>query len=115
MSKTAEYALSRMTASMGQAERNEQLSKMRAACSDKDLRDIVSDHRTSVFGPTAGQSTVVPSGAGRVTTPGWYEPPPLGARDWCSMSEGERKLRDEEWARDYAARKAAQKDQSDKG
>jgi hypothetical protein len=112
MSKTAEYALDNLCRSMGQAEQAEMQRKMREACSDKDLRDIVADFRTyspSLPVPKDNTATAVPAGAGRVQTWGWCDPVPLQRRDWAGMSEVERKARDEEWARNAESRKAVEK------
>jgi hypothetical protein len=84
MSKTEEYALQRLTASMGRGEQAEMRRSMQQACDTKTMQDIVNDHRTSVFGPGAGPAAkVVPADAGKVTTGtdgvkwGWQEPRPL--------------------------------------
>jgi hypothetical protein len=55
MSKTAEYALEQMCRSLGRQEQSEQLRRMRQACDDKTMRDIVADNRNSVF-PITGNS-----------------------------------------------------------
>jgi hypothetical protein len=105
---------------MGRAEQAEMQRKMREACSDQTLRDIVADNRNSVFLPVPkdNSATAVPAGAGRVQTWGWCDPVPLQRRDWCSMTKEEIAQRDLEWAKDYEARKQAEKqvkeDQSDK-
>jgi hypothetical protein len=70
MSRTEEFALDQLCRSMGQAERNEQWAQMRKACSDADLKAIVNDHRTSVFGQSEAPSNV------KVGS-GWVEPKPL--------------------------------------
>jgi hypothetical protein len=87
MSKTAEFALEQMCRSMGRQEQSEQLRRMREACSDKTMRDIVADNRNSVFLPAPrSPATVVPVGAGKTLTgddgakhrgSGWTEPPSI--------------------------------------
>jgi hypothetical protein len=89
------------------------------AVDDKLMRDIVNDFRT--YSPTPRSEgpaeTVTPVGAGRVIDGGdgakhrswgWQDPIPLERRDWASMSEQERAARDEEWRREYAARREAE-------
>jgi hypothetical protein len=114
---TEEYALANMTRNMGRSEQSEQQRAMRRACDDATMRAIVGDHRTSVFGPSVGPaSKVIPADAGKVVDGGdgakhkwgWVDPIPLERRDWASMSESERKARDEEWAKEFAARRAAE-------
>jgi hypothetical protein len=111
---TEEYALQNMTRSMGRSEQGEQQRAMQRACDDKTMRDIINDHRTSVFGPTVGAKVTV-SGAGTVIDgdsrprgSGWVEAVPLGARDWCSMTKAEIEQRDAEWKKEFEARRAAE-------
>jgi hypothetical protein len=107
---TEEFALANMTRSMGRSEQTEQQRAMQRACDDATMRAIVGDHRTSVFGPSVGPAaTVVPVGAGKVVDrSGWADPAPLNRRDWASMTKEEIAARDEEWRKDFEARKQAE-------
>jgi hypothetical protein len=108
---TEEYALSRLTNTLGRGEQTEQQRAMQRACDDKTMRDIVADNRNSVFLPSQG-ATVTVSGAGRVidggNKSGWVDPAPLNRRDWASMTKEEIAARDEEWRREFEARKQAE-------
>jgi hypothetical protein len=113
MSKTAEYALEQMCRSLGRQEQSEQLRRMREACSDKTMRDIVADNRNSVFLPAPpSPATVVPVGAGRVIDggdgaahrgSGWTEPPSID--NWRAPGlEHMDRMMDQQDAIDRAAR-----------
>jgi hypothetical protein len=101
MSRTAEYALERMTASMGRQEQAEMQKSYRQACDDATMRAIVADNRNSVHLPANPAAKVVPADAGRVTTgtdgSGWAESRPLrasGGDGWAYMTPEERAERD---------------------
>ena len=109
MSRTAEYALERMTASMGRQEQAEMQKSYRQACDDATMRAIVADNRNSVHLPANPAAKVVPADAGRVTTgtdgSGWVAP--ATHKSWFEMSAVEREELERERARESAARKAA--------
>jgi hypothetical protein len=70
MSRTEEFALDQLCRTMGRQEQSEMWRQMQRACSDQDLKAIVNDHRTSVFGQSEAPSNV------KVGS-GWVEPKPL--------------------------------------
>jgi hypothetical protein len=113
MSRTEEYALERMTASMGRSEQSEMRRAMQQACDDATMRGILEDNRNSVFLPAPrSAATVVPVGAGKVVDGeaaqqghGWVDPVPLERRDWASMTKAEIEQRDKEWAKEFAGRR----------
>jgi hypothetical protein len=109
MSRTAEYALERMTSSMGRSEQNEMRRAMQQACDDATMRGILEDNRNSVFLPAPrSAATVTVSSAGRVIDgdrSGWVDPVPLERRDWASMTKAEIEQRDKEWAKEFAGRR----------
>jgi hypothetical protein len=112
---TEEFALANMTRSMGRSEQTEQQRAMQRACDDATMRAIVGDHRTSVFGPSVGPAAkVVPADAGKVTTGtdgtkwGWVDPVPLTRKACSEMTKEEIAARDEEWRREFEARKQAE-------
>jgi hypothetical protein len=82
------------------------------------MRAIVADNRNSVHLPSDPAAKVIPVGAGKVAEApanrsGWIEPRSLETKEWAYMSAEERKARNEEWAREFAARRAAEaKDRS---
>jgi hypothetical protein len=95
---------------MGHREQMDQRRAMEQACDTKTLKDILNDHKTSVFGPSQGVAAkVVPADAGRVTTgtdgSGWVAP--ATHKSWFEMSAVEREELERERARESAARKAA--------
>jgi hypothetical protein len=78
-SKVEEFALARLTSTMGRAEASEMREAMRKAVDDKLMADIVADNRHSVFLPAGQGSKVTPAGAGKVIDGaqqghGWAEP-----------------------------------------
>jgi hypothetical protein len=113
---TEEYALSRLTSSLGRGEQSEMQRRMRQVADDKLVADLVSDFRRyspTLPSPPAGESVVIPQGAGRVADApvnrsGWAVPAPLNRRHCASMTKEEIAARDEEWRRDFEARKQAE-------
>jgi hypothetical protein len=85
---------------------------MAEACDTATLRGILEDSRRGEAATRGPTPTVTVSSAGRVidggNKSGWVDPAPLARRDWASMTKEEIAARDEEWRREFEARKQAE-------
>jgi hypothetical protein len=113
---TEETALAGLGSALGQREASDQRWAMRRAADDQLLRDLLEDSRRGAAAERYQMSKVIPVGAGVVqggndgvvNRSGWVEPRSLETKEWAYMSEAERAQRDEEWRKEFAARRAAE-------